>query len=407
MTVETRRKVLNPKIFLNFKLTNGLNLEIIQKSKSPFVHVLTFLKGGSSRDPVNRWGTAHFLEHLYFKAIVHQKTVDEIALELKGKSTGFTAMDYTLFYTILPQENLLKWIEIEKERLEDFSFNYPNFFAERKSILKELKDDSNNPFKILRNLFLKEFIDGGHPYKFPVMGDRKSVLIIEERDILLYHKNFYTPENMKIVISGNISEKIIKKIIHILESIPGRTKDIGEIEEIKFRNGFFEEKVKFIENPHLLLGIPVPPFQEEDFVHFLFLKVLLKSRLERNLKNLTVDLTPIMEETSKGFFLLFHLIIKNWSYTPGIIDTIISTTENLKIDSKSFNYLKEKLLKSYQIYMEENFHEAFLRGIHNLFERENELINSIKRLKFETFKMKFSKMISPSKIALGVLNGKD
>ncbi len=59
-----------------------------------------------------------------------------------------------------------------------------------------------------------------HPYKFPVIGEKQLFIALKRDDLVNYYKKMYVPNNMILVVCGDINkdeikEKVIEKTCNL------------------------------------------------------------------------------------------------------------------------------------------------------------------------------------------------
>ncbi|MGE0522399.1 MAG: M16 family metallopeptidase, partial [Variibacter sp.] len=100
-----------------FKLSNGLEVVVVEDHRSPVVTQMVWYKVGAADEPPGKSGIAHFLEHLMFKGTkkygpgVFSGTV----ARLGGQENAFTNLDYTGFYQRVAKQHLRTVMELESD----------------------------------------------------------------------------------------------------------------------------------------------------------------------------------------------------------------------------------------------------------------------------------------------------
>lgn len=407
-----QQKTSNPKTYSSYELDNGLAFKIIEEKYYPFVYTFALYGVGSYNDPPYKKGIAHFMEHLYFRIYLKNKTLDQYTFSKFGTSNAFTTPDYTLFYYRFPSKYQYEGISIESEKIKNFRLKDVDFFVERNIVLEEIKMYEDNPFEMLRNEFLLHFVEGEHPYKFPVIGYKKDILNIRERDIIDLYKNLYVPDNIKFVIGGKVDKnKIKKKIEENFSSVNGKKVEKNIISEPKTNPGYFEIKGKF-KNTHILIGFKGPSFRDIEFdvislFPYLFTdgKTSLFYELIEN--GLISSTSTIIEESKTENFFFFHFVLPSKRNLKKVLKKTETIFEKIDIEEKHLEGIKKKLIADHLIENEDLFNKCLRLSLCSYYEKDDNLIQNIEELNIKGFYKTLKKRIDISKMSVGVLVGKN
>ena len=205
------------------KLKNGLTI-IEQKRNTDSVVIEIQVNTGSNNENPKQWGISHFLEHMMFNGTKTRTTL-ELANEIEslgGKFNAATSNERTVYYISVLKKHFNKALEILKEQ-------------------------------------------------------------ITQKDIINYHKKFYSPNNITIIISGldNITTRI-KQAFQNLK--PQKLSKIKTIKEPKSKSQTIIEK-KQLEQSHIVLGYKTIPRSHKDSYIIDVIKAILAKGLSSRLFN--------------------------------------------------------------------------------------------------------------------------
>lgn len=246
-----------------YTLKNGLTVMMSVNKKQPRVQTYIATKAGSKNDPQDNTGLAHYLEHMLFKgtdkygtkdwpaekeqldkidALYEQynKTTDEakrkhiyhlidsvsgvassfaIANEYDKLMQGigaqgtnaFTSLEQTVYVNDIPENNLAKWIEIEAERFRNPILRL--FHTELEAVYEEknisMDNDSRKVYEALLAGLFKNHTYGTQTTIGTVEHLKNPSLV----KIRKYYETNYVPNNMAIVLSGDLDpDKTIQLI---------------------------------------------------------------------------------------------------------------------------------------------------------------------------------------------------
>jgi predicted Zn-dependent peptidase len=191
---------------------NGYRI-LHHKTENPIISIRFLFNVGSSNEEIQ--GTAHFLEHMFFKGTLKKdyKEINKIFSRL-GSVNAYTYYDRTVYYVDCLEENFGPVVDILLEMLNEPRFDKNEFEKERGVILEEVQSGLDDPMTFFWNKAIPSiFGDPAHP----VPGTIESVKKITIQDLKILKSLFYncvTP-----IIVGNIDEdKIIKKFSSILSN---------------------------------------------------------------------------------------------------------------------------------------------------------------------------------------------
>ena len=147
-------------------------------------------------------GIAHFLEHINF----HESdgTSAEQYFNKSGTGTNaFTTFDYTA-YEIFGAHDILGDVEHLLDFVQDKVIDDDIIEKERNIIIEEAKMGKNNPGQRLFYESNKAVYNVNNK-RNEIVGSIKDIKAISKQELDLVYDNFYRPDNMFIVITGNFN----------------------------------------------------------------------------------------------------------------------------------------------------------------------------------------------------------
>lgn len=245
-----------------YTLENGLKVYISPNSQEPRFTGLVGVRAGSTSDPTETTGLAHYLEHMMFKgterlgttnweeesklisqiealyeqhkqaATAEEKKLiyrsidslsniaatyvatneyDKLMSSIGAKSSNAsTSYESTIYINDVPVNELEKWAQLESERFHGIVLRL--FHTEIEAVYEEFNMyqdmDSQREFgTLLSNLFKK------HPYGRDVIGYPEHLKNPSMINIQEFFRTYYVPNNMAVVLSGDLDyEKTIQVI---------------------------------------------------------------------------------------------------------------------------------------------------------------------------------------------------
>ena len=264
-----------------YTLNNGLKVYLSVNKDEPRAMSLIATHAGSVNDPRETTGLAHYLEHMMFKGTgkfgtsnwkeekplldsisnlfeQHKSTTDpgkkkEIYKEIDrvsqkaaafaipneydklssligAKATNaFTSYEMTAFVNDIPVNEIEKWLKMEYERFQDPILRL--FHTELETVYEEFnmyqdKDQMRANNKLMSGLFPT------NPIGRDVIGYPEHLKNPSMVNIMDFYHTWYVPNNMVIVLSGDID---FEKTIKLIDNTFGRfqSKELPKIQEIK------------------------------------------------------------------------------------------------------------------------------------------------------------------------------
>lgn len=204
-------------------LENGLTVLVREDSSSQVSSVQLWVKTGSIHEgALLGAGVSHYLEHMLFKG-TDKRTGKQISREVQslgGYINAYTTFDRTVYYIDLPSENTVGAVDILADAAFNSTLPEEEVEKERQVILREIDMGKDDPDRLLgRALF--ETAYRVHPYKYPVIGYKDIFETVTRDELVTYYKTRYVPNNMVLVITGDVdAAELFKSTAEILDSFP-------------------------------------------------------------------------------------------------------------------------------------------------------------------------------------------
>ncbi len=262
---EIKLKGLDLSVFKE-TLDNGLEVIFIpyKNKKNYFISYATrFGSTTTSFTPVSQNkeikapdGIAHFLEHKMFE---QEDGIDPFTYFSKSgtglnASTSFDSTQYICYGT----KNFLDNLDFLIDFVNSPYFTDENVKKEKGIIAEELKMYLDIPDFKLENK-LRECIYEKNPRRIDIGGTVEEVNKITKEDLYLCYNNFYTPNNMFILIAGNFPINETKDLIHKKLDNKEKTKP-AKIKKIKEPKSVYKTSDSLkcdIKVPKIAVGIKI------------------------------------------------------------------------------------------------------------------------------------------------------
>ena len=217
-----------------FILDNGLEVVLHKDDSDPIVAVTTVVHVGSNREKPGRTGFAHFFEHMAFNDSenVPRGWNRKAIPDWGGNRNGGTWSDGTIYYEVVPKDAFDKILWIDSDRLGYMINTVTQEALEReKQVVKNEKRQrvDNAPYGYTQEVIRKALYLEGHPYNWTVIGALPDLQAATLKDVKEFHEEFYGPNNVTLVIAGDIDIAETKqKVERWFGEIP-KGKDIAKM----------------------------------------------------------------------------------------------------------------------------------------------------------------------------------
>lgn len=237
-----------------YQLDNGLTVYMTENHQEPRFYAEIVVRAGHKNDPASNTGLAHYLEHLLFKGTAHLGTTDyekeqphikntydlyeqrfnetdptkrdaiyeQINAETQAmaayavpnemssvyKTLGarglnaHTWFEETVYMVDLPSNQLKQWAAIESDRFVDPVFRL--FVTELEVVYEEKNRWMDNKDRIIFDVMAMRLFKK-HPYgQQTTLGSVEHLKNPSLNSVKRFYDTYYVPNNMAIIISGDI-----------------------------------------------------------------------------------------------------------------------------------------------------------------------------------------------------------
>ena len=190
------------------KLDNGVTVLYEKAPGVKVVSVQCWIKTGSVNENDKLSGISHFLEHMLFNGTKKFKPgeIDEYLDAKGGYNNAFTSLDVTNYYVTIPVDEAEAAYEVVSDMVFNALLLQSEIDREKPVVLQEINRKYDDPsYKMWQDLQATLF--EGTPYARQVIGSSETVSAFTRQEIVDYYNRFYHPQNMTLVIVGDIEEK--------------------------------------------------------------------------------------------------------------------------------------------------------------------------------------------------------
>ncbi|MDF1576816.1 MAG: pitrilysin family protein [Desulfurivibrionaceae bacterium] len=188
-------------------LDNSLRI-VTERLPSRLVSIGIWVEIGSRDEDDCNNGTAHFVEHMFFKG-TRLRSAQQIAKELDmlgGMSNAFTSAEHTCFYLTVIDDRLGAAVELLADLFLNSAFAPEEIDRERQVILQEIAMVEDTPDDLVHEMFSALYWRG-HGLANPVLGRGEVVSALDCKRLTEFVRVNYRPERIVIAAAGNVDHR--------------------------------------------------------------------------------------------------------------------------------------------------------------------------------------------------------
>ena len=192
-------------------LPNGLTALLIPMESPGLVAYYSIVRTGS-RDEVEpgKSGFAHFFEHMMFRGTKKYPSdaYEAILTKMGASHNAYTTDDYTAYHLKFAKEDLEQVVDLESDRFQNLAYAEQAFMTEAGAVYGEYRKNITSPFSVL-NEKIQDLAFDVHTYKHTTIGFERDIKAMPQQFdySLSFFRRFYRPENVVLVIAGDIDPK--------------------------------------------------------------------------------------------------------------------------------------------------------------------------------------------------------
>ncbi len=208
---------LDPRTVESTTLANGFRLVVCEDQAAPVVSIEIIVRAGSADESPEESGIAHLLEHVCWMG--DQQSDPRTAIEDCGGSTNAgTLRDFTRYYATVPPADFARAVRAVADMVLKSKYDEGVVSRERAVVQEEAAGRSERPRAALNDLAFESLFGASHPYGRHIEGSEQSLADITSARLALFHRTWYVPNNMAVIIGGKIAFSTAAKAV---ESIFG------------------------------------------------------------------------------------------------------------------------------------------------------------------------------------------
>jgi zinc protease len=260
---------VKPIQFTETKLKNGLRVVVSEDHSAPVFAIAVQYNVGSRDEKKGRTGFAHLFEHMMFKGSENVGPGEHpyMMFMYGGNMNGTTNKDRTLYYEVLPANQLDLALFLEADRMKSLVITKDALDNQRNAVQEERRlGVDNQPYG--RTFEVLEDLAFDNPaYEHSVIGSMADLSAATVEDVADFFRIYYAPNNAVIGIVGDVDTKtVVEKMRKYFEPIPSQPApppvDIAEPAQTEERRTVIDDPLARL--PRLDMAYKIPPSSSPD-----------------------------------------------------------------------------------------------------------------------------------------------
>jgi zinc protease len=261
VTALVPKEVSNPH---TFTMKNGMSYVVNKNQSSPSFAFMIGFVGGLRDEPHGKNGIFNIMSRMLMKG-TKTKNAAAIAKEIErlaGDISPYNGRNIFGLNGKFLAKDLKKAFSLLRELLTETTLKEEELKKVKEDVLSSLRqrDDDHISFTFRR---FTEGLFEGHPYSKDPMGVEADIQSITLKNVTDFYKQYVTPANAVLSISGDLSEKTIREIIDgLFQEWKGPINALGKDSvQAKNRNVSVDRDMM---QSHLIFGFLGPGLIDDD-----------------------------------------------------------------------------------------------------------------------------------------------
>ncbi len=144
------------------------------------------------------------------------KIAEEIE-EIGGEINAYTSWDETVFHIVVPSSEVSRGLDILTDAVFRPSTVPDELEKEKKVVIEEILEGEDRPEDVASKLLFQTAYTTS-PYQYPIIGFKDVVEKITRENIVDFRKRWYVPENMFMMVVGDVDPVKVSKDVERLTS---------------------------------------------------------------------------------------------------------------------------------------------------------------------------------------------
>lgn len=261
------------------KLSNGIRLILVPNQSTEVATIMAMYGVGSRNESEKIAGISHLLEHMHYMGTKKRPTSFEIAEFIEsigGEHNAFTSKENTGYYAKIMPKHLEVALDFLSDNLINSRLDEKDVQHEVDVIKQEINMYEDLPHAVCDNKF-EEVVFGKNDLGRDIIGYKETLEKMTPSMLVNYKKEHYSPENLVIIIAGNMGpyspDEIKNLITHYFPIEKSDFKKPSVLELNNRKN--YEIITKDTAQAQIAIGFKTAPLDHKDTFSLDLLAIIL------------------------------------------------------------------------------------------------------------------------------------
>jgi zinc protease len=277
------------------KLSNGLNVWIVEHHEVPLAQVNVIVRSGSAADPIGKYGVGSLAAAMLDEGAGTRNSLELAdALEFLGANLSTTSsFDYSAVRMSVPVAKLGDALPLIADVTLRPTFPASDLDRLRKERLTGLLQARDNPAALIGLAFPRVLYGPTHRYGTSANGLPQAIEAFTVADLQSFYRAHYRPDNSTILVVGDVTPATVMPLLEKqfggwkAEGMAPLTAEVPMAPQLKSRQVFIVDKPEAAQSQIRIGWIGVPR-STQDYAALEVLNTILggsfTSRLNQNLR---------------------------------------------------------------------------------------------------------------------------
>jgi zinc protease len=197
-----------------FKLSNGLNVYLVERNSVPVVNMSLMVNAGYAADQKDLAGLASMVGKMMKEGTATRSSlqISDQADDMGASIYSYSDLDNSYLDLSALKTHFDNSLNLYADILLHPSFPQKDFERVQKEQILNIKQEEAQPFAMGLRVLPELLYGKDHAYSNPFTGSgtEASVSKMTRNDLLAFHKSWYAPNNATLVVVGDVKENELK-----------------------------------------------------------------------------------------------------------------------------------------------------------------------------------------------------
>ena len=188
----------------SFDLPNGLKVILAPSSGAQAAAVCVYHMYGTRNEPADGRGIAYLYQYLMFDGNQNLEPYDHVLFinKMGGVVSGRVNYDNSVFYEVLPAQEINVALWLESERLKSLRLQDANIDFHKNQIFANIGRLWETSPSFRAKTWVSANVFAGSPYEHPLYGELNRVPYLDNDRVRENYQNFQNLGNILLIIAG-------------------------------------------------------------------------------------------------------------------------------------------------------------------------------------------------------------